>query len=175
MRRILEADSEKTKQALESIGLPSERGELYKPSDLRVVFLRRDRPLWSESQLADIVRRTTTHVSFAQIDEHTPYQVQASIFAMADIVVSVHGSQLENQVFMRRGGGLVEIFPHKFYHDEQERLAGVTAVRHIEMKDTPLPPRSLITPEYLPIYDEAMAALAKYPTQEACQNQFTCR
>jgi hypothetical protein len=62
-----------------------------------------------------IVNINSTH-SFAE---------QVDTFARCDLLVSVHGSQNANIMFMRPGAAFMELNPHKFFYASYEELATV--------------------------------------------------
>lgn len=97
-----------------------------------------------------MLRDTMPDVTIRSIDEHMPYERQVGIFAQADIVVSVHGSQLVNQIFMRKGAGLLEMLPHSYYHNEQKRLSAHTHIDHVELVGNARPPREAVSEAWNP-------------------------
>ena len=49
-----------------------------------------------------------------------PPRLQVATFAECDLMVSVHGSQNANLMFMRRGAAFMEINPFKFLYREPQ-------------------------------------------------------
>lgn len=164
-------------QAYESVGLPSVRRPPCEARNLRAVFLRRDRPFWNEEELMQAMRDLTPNIHIETISADVPYQVQVDMFAQADILVSVHGSHLTNQLFMRPGAGLVEVFPHWFYHPEQTTLARLTGVDHIKLTNNPLVPRELCTPTFIPFLNKVESQIQEHniTTGDECMQEFLCR
>lgn len=161
-------------QALDSLALAPKSAFPCDVRDLNVVYMRRERAIWNEDQVLDSMRELTPHITARVIEEYTPYQIQVNIFAQADIVVSVHGSQLVNQMFMRKGAGLLEIFPHSYYHDEQKRLSANTLVDHIELMDNPMPPREAVSAPFLPLWDKSKTLTQQFPGTQSCMAQYSC-
>ncbi|GAA6004444.1 uncharacterized protein JCM10292_007071 [Rhodotorula paludigena] len=108
-------------------------------ADIQVVFLERNRLVYNWEDLVDVVNAAGVNLTMRKVDADVPYDEQVRMFQMADILFSVHGSHLNNQVFMEPTSTLIEMFPHLYYHDEQRRLASRTGVHHVELVDQPYP------------------------------------
>lgn len=141
-----------------------------------MVYLQRDRPVWNQAELLEIVRRQTPSVQIRTITEHTPYHIQGEIFASADVVISVHGAQLTNQLFMRRGAGLVELFPHMYDHQDLAELGKAMQVDHVRMVNNPLPPRSQVSSEFKKVWEDVRKLSTLFNGSSAlCMEEITCR
>lgn len=78
------------------------------------------------------------------IDDNMPYQNQVDIFYSADLIVSVHGSQLQNLMFMQPGSCIIEIFPKGYYHEGQNAIARYSQVYLSGLENSLFPPRNMI-------------------------------
>ncbi|GAA6004447.1 uncharacterized protein JCM10292_007073 [Rhodotorula paludigena] len=111
-------------------------------ADLQVVFLDRNRPVFNLDRLLDIVREAGATPQVRVINASVPHDQQVRNFHGTDILFSVHGSHLNNQLFMEPNTTLIEMFPHYFRHDEQWRLSRQTGINHIELFHNPYPEES---------------------------------
>ncbi|KAK4699392.1 hypothetical protein P7C70_g6868, partial [Phenoliferia sp. Uapishka_3] len=150
------------------------------PADLQVLILERNRPLWNQADVVALLHQYgLRNIQFATLSEATPYATQATLFYEADIVITVHGSQIANLVFMRQGGAIMEIFPHKYYHDEPGHFGRNMGQNHIPINNNPLPSEEMIRskddPELLRIYKQALLLTTEFPDNTACGGQFRCR
>ena len=169
--------------AIRSLGFPTSRPRPCKIGEARVLFLRRPehlpRPLWNHDDLVEILRKHgVSKLKEASITEDTPYMEQASLFHWADIVISVHGSQLGNFMFMPEGGSVIEIFPHSYFSYQPYSLGLHLNINHERLMDNALPPRALVEsrrPEFLDSIDKALELDKLYPTAAKCLKVSECR
>lgn len=127
---------------MRSVGRPNFRPVLCK--SLKAVILLRNRPFWNHHEVFTALQARGIHVSYAETTEEMPYAEQVSIWAEADIIVSVHGSHLNNQVFLQPGSYLIEIFPANFFVNEERMLALSANANYIDLKENDYPPGSVI-------------------------------
>ena len=59
--------------------------------------------------IIDVLCEKGLPVEVAVFNETTPFEVQVSAFADAAVVISVHGAQLTNLAWMRRGSSVIEV------------------------------------------------------------------
>lgn len=161
-------------QAFTSVDLPVERRPACEAGDLRVVYVKRERRVWNEDIMLQVMRERTPNVQIETIEEHTPYQFQVDLFASADILVSVHGAQLTNELFMRRGSGLVELIPHFYAHGDLARLSTMMQLDHVRLTSTTFPQREVISDGYVRLWDKAQSLLKVFTTSEACIRDMHC-
>jgi hypothetical protein len=165
-------------QGLDALGLPEHRTRPCLKEKLNIVYLRRDRPVWNEEEVLEALQDLGVPISVREIDESTPYATQVDIFYSADIVVSVHGSQLQNQHFMEPGSAILQFFPFHYWNWGQQKLAQWTGVNVVEMRNNSLPPRELVAalknPSYLARWDRVNASTTEFPTEAACNGVMRC-
>lgn len=164
-------------QAVASLGLEVDKRRPCNPRFLTIVYLARDRPVWNEMEvLQALTIPGMAPPVIATIDENVPYDHQVKLFHSADIIVSVHGSQLQNQQFMRPGSVIIELFPRLYHHDEQNRLAAWNDLDLVQLNGTKFPPRALVAldgPDYLTTLDEAEDFATKFNIDQ-CMNVLHC-
>ncbi|KAM0790445.1 hypothetical protein ACM66B_003323 [Microbotryomycetes sp. NB124-2] len=121
------------------------------PRDFKVLFLQRPpplpRPMWNADKLLQELRGAGfRNIKLSSISDNTPFFQQAMLFREADLVVSVHGSQLCNLVYMRDQTYIIEIFPHKYYSNQPLTLSTVLgrATSHFQLRSNPLPSVELV-------------------------------
>lgn len=112
------------------------------------------------------------------IDGTMPYQNQIDLFYQAEVIISVHGSHLESQLFMQPGSQIIEIYPYQYYHNEQKKLGGYTGVEIHQLVNNTIPSRQEMK-EYgdskLLNYRKMCLEYAKtYPTTELCMKDQDC-
>lgn len=146
---------------------------------VRVVLIQRDRTLWNENALLALLEsRGLKGVLVAEISERMPFFQQAGLFYQADVLITVHGSQLANQVFMRHGRGVIELSPPLFFHNEPQLLGRVMGLNVVTLTGTSLPPQSLVEslrPDMVDHLHHCTRLASRYPTVEACSAVFECR
>ncbi|KAK4049300.1 hypothetical protein OIV83_004237 [Microbotryomycetes sp. JL201] len=144
-----------------------------------VVLIRgvKSRPLYNQDDIVGELReRGINDIRIVTIEEWVPYTDQVENFAAADLVVSVHGSHLNNQVFMPEHGTLIEVFPVFYYHGEQRIISKSTGVGHIELRNNEYPPVEYVKdPYHLRLLQTCKDAAADFPTPELCWQENGCR
>lgn len=70
-------------------------------------------------------------VRVVNINSTHTFDQQVALFAGCDLMVSVHGSQNANLMFMRPGAAFMEINPYKFYYSSYAELAAVSRVLYL--------------------------------------------
>ena len=168
--------------AFASLGLPLKRQRACRLEELNVLlWLRHDRPLWGREALRTALTELGLRVRDVSVAEDTPYADQVALFADADIVVSVHGSHLQNMVFLRPGAVLVEVYPTLFYHGGQRSLADkVGEIDYIEIAETQLVPEALVREHegaskgWLHKWAHVKQMTEKHPTLAECTKHRDC-
>lgn len=164
---------------MRSLGMLVDRPRGCSPATMKATVLLRQesRPLWNLDEILEILTSAGYQVQSVTIDENTPYQNQVEIWAESDILLSVHGSHLNNQVFMKPGSYLLEIFPANFHHDEQRRAAVSTGVRYIEFRDNVLPTEEQVAtkPGFMNTYKKVLALDQEFKTMKECMTSPECR
>ena len=169
--------------AQKALGLAPPTAPACKPDQLKVLFLQRPhplpRPLWNADELLEELRvQGFTDVTSTSLSESTPYFQQAALFYAADVVISIHGSQLGNLIFMREGTTVVEIFPHKYLSSQPWTLSRVLKATHHQMLSNDLPPQELVeerNPAYLPELVESQRLSRKFADTASCYADPDCR
>ena len=67
----------------------------------------------NEEEVMDALRTIDAHSVMIKFDNMT-FEQQVQIMANTDLLISIHGAQLTNALFMRPGSGVIEIFNPKF-------------------------------------------------------------
>ena len=89
-----------------------------------------------QAVLKAMVRIARSRISSARVrvvtvnSSHT-FAQQLSVFASCDLMVSVHGSQNANVMFMRAGAAFMELNPHKFFYSSYEALSSISRVLYL--------------------------------------------
>ncbi|KAI8814425.1 hypothetical protein BJ742DRAFT_785263 [Cladochytrium replicatum] len=149
-----------------------------RPQDLRVVFLCRERPVYNLDRLINIVKAAGVKVELREITPDVPYEEQVTMFHMAHIMISVHGSHLSNQLYMEPTSTLIEMFPRGYYHPEQQHFAGNTGVHHIEIVDNPYPNDEdvlRVTPDRLDHFHHCRSLGLDLGNFTSCFEDWKCR
>ena len=153
------------------------------PSQMQVLFLTRPhplpRPLWNaDALLQELKAHGFSKIHSTSISENTPYFQQVGLFQAADLIISVHGSQLGNLIFMQDEAAIVEIFPHKYFSTQPKSLSNVIGSTHYVMTNNSLPPAQLVA-EQDPTYSKDLAqcqVLSKrFPDDASCKADQECR
>lgn len=167
------------RSAYRALGFKDKRPVRRRPADLKAVVLFRDRIIWNQDDVVRLLHEQgLTDVVVTTVSDRTPYYRQAAVFYGADILVSIHGSQLANQVFMRRGSGVIELFPALFFHNEPGLLGRVLGLDAISLIGTSLPPRSVVAtvkPDMLEHLEHCQQLSREFSTIEMCSAVFHCR
>lgn len=99
----------------------------------------RERPVYNLDRLVEMVKAAGPTVELREITPDVPYDEQVIMFHRAHVMVSVHGSHLNNQLYMEPTSTLIEMFPKGYYQPEERSFAENTGVNHIEIDDNPYP------------------------------------
>ena len=162
------------------MGLPPHRKRGCRINQLQVVLLLRERPLWNKNALLRIMREAgIRHPIVTSIDAGTPYQNQIDLFYSADLIVSIHGSHLQNLQFMQPGSYILEIFPKMYYHGGQKSLARWTGVHLLGLQNSTFPSRTALEETKSARFLTALADCSDYhlqlKTPIACMARKLCR
>ncbi|KAM0790444.1 hypothetical protein ACM66B_003322 [Microbotryomycetes sp. NB124-2] len=176
-----EAEAFRTNARL-ALGFPDEPVPCS-AKDFKVLFLQRPhplpRPLWNADKLLEeLAALGFENVKLGSVAETTPFFQQAALFREADLVISVHGSQLGNLVYMRDQTYIIEIFPHKYYSNQPHTLSMVLDRKHFQMLSNPLPPIDYVrdtNAEYLELAEECHAMDDQFADYAACYADGRCR
>jgi hypothetical protein len=168
-----------TLQALQRLNIPQYRQTPCKRSDLRILVLQRERPLWNE---AAVIKSMTdlgaANIVIDSVDESVPYPNQVELFYRADIIVSVHGSHLQNQHFMQPHTHIIEIFPKNYYHPEQLNLAHWTSVNIAQLTNSTLPAEKTVDAvkdsHLSRAYHKCLKQYETYPSADQCMAHKRC-
>ena len=167
----------RTYQAVESVGLPEYRRRGCKAETLNVILITRDRPLWNQAEVIRVMNRAGLEVDVTSIDETTPFQQQVDLFYSADIILSIHGSQLISSQFMQPGSTLIEFFPFLYFHNENNKLHEWTKIELVQMIDNLLPPKEVvrkINKSYIPKREKVEALSKQYTSTTRCVTNMDC-
>ena len=163
------------------MGLPPHRKRGCRINQLQVVLLLRERPLWNKNALLRIMREAgIRHPIVTSIDAGTPYQNQVDLFYSADLMISIHGSQLQNLQFMQPGSYVLEIFPKMYYHTGQQMLARWTGVRFLALQKSTFPSRAAIKKNdhshaHIKALEDCQEFQVHLKTAKACMKHDPCR
>jgi hypothetical protein len=86
-----------------------------------------------------MVKAAGPKVDLREITPDVPYDEQVTMFHRAHVMISVHGSHLNNQLYMEPTSTLIEMFPRGYYQPEERSFAQNTGVHHIEIDRNPYP------------------------------------
>ena len=98
------------------------------------VIVNRQRVLALMAQLLT-ARAPDGRVHLVNANSSHTFSQQLAVFASCDLMVSVHGSQNANIMFMRPGTAFMELNPHKFFYSSYEELATVSRVLYLRSRD----------------------------------------
>ena len=90
------------------------------------------------SNEADVLAAIATRFGRVRVvgaDSSSSFAEQVSTFASCDLLVSVHGSQNANIMWMRPGAAFLEINPPKFYYDSYMRLSGMAGLLYVQSRN----------------------------------------
>lgn len=99
--------------------------------------------------------------------------MQVRIFASCDVLVSVHGSHNANAMWMRRGGGFLEINPFRFYYASYQALAAVTGLHYMPSRQNTI--AMALLPRRERAKATAFAAARATWSDDQCQADGRCR
>ena len=135
--------------------------------------------------LAAMARLVAAHtpagtLALVNVNSSSTFEQQVDTFARCDVLVSVHGSQNANAMFMRPGTAFMELNPHKFFYSSYEALSAVCRVLY-----APSRRNSIATPAELGLVPKKAAAFTARAsaftaefgswTDVQCQAQSRCR
>lgn len=144
-----------------------------------VVLVRNDRPLWNISGMVQIMNSEDLRdIAFAEITPATSFRDQLKIWNEADIVVSVHGSQLTNSLFMAPHAAFIEVFMPYYNNDDLAKLASLARVNHIKLLSNTLVPEKTVKAEHphkLEAWRSMNRMMHAYPDPVQCFKHKECR
>lgn len=118
------------------------------------------------------------NISFKTITPATPFHDQVKIWNDADIVVSVHGSQLTNAFFMAPHSAFVEIFMPFYHNDDLAKLAKMAQIKHVKLLSDKLVDKATVKaeqPAKLAAWHHMQRVMHKYPNFRSCHRHSACR
>ena len=119
-------------------------------------------------------------VELVNANSNHTFSQQLSVFASCDLLVSVHGSQNANIMFMRPGSAFMELNPYKFFYSSYEELATVSGVLYLRSRDNSIATADTVThsAKKREAFESKRAAFLRefqLWTDERCQQHSRCR
>jgi hypothetical protein len=142
------------------------------------VFLGRERPVYNLDRLIAMVEAEGLKVELREITPDVPYDEQVTMFHRAHLMISVHGSHLNNQLYMEPTSTLIEMFPRGYYQPEERSFAENTGVHHIEIDRNPYPSEEDVmrmTPDGVTRFHYCKKLASEHGTLERCFEDWRCR
>ena len=144
-----------------------------------VLLLRNDRPLWNVSGMVEIMKSEgLRNISFAEITAATSYRDQLKMWNDADIVVSVHGSQLTNSFFMAPHAAFIEVFMPFYNNNDLAKLASQAQINHVKLLNDNIVSEKTVgaeRPDKLQAWRHMHRTMQEYPDPVECHKHIACR
>lgn len=134
---------------LEQLELDPEHG-MPAPAKVRVGIIsrRRKRFILNEDELVRAVLALGFEVQILPLEEMTLYE-QLAALRMTTVLIGIHGSGLNNAIFMPRGGAMIQLLPYKLnYKGAFSSIAHEAGVHYFEWGLTD-PTKSMFHWEFL--------------------------
>ena len=109
-----------------------------KTSPRQITYLSRrstKRHIDNEDEIVTFLNTLPAIVVSTELDNAT-YAEQATLMFKTDLLISMHGNQLSNIVFMHTGSAVIEIVNPHFYADFYPKLSERCGLQHTVFKDT---------------------------------------